>query len=318
MNDRYGKRAKGSSPLRNLPLLLVVVLVLIGCVFAAQKKGLLPTGGGEEAAAASSSAPAEPETDMGPAEADAQVSHAPADSVIAPTGKAEDTAVPVQTAQDQSAEPAPGLSASQITPGLPGEGILVCIDPGHGGKDPGCNTEERLEKDDVLALGLAMRAAMEKLGMKVIMTREDDTFIPLDERCEIANKADATYYISVHRNIYGDSSVYGNEIWKSSNASDEASTLADNLMSALEQAGIQKNRGVREGSQDHNGDYAVLRNSKMPSVLLEMGFLQNKKDNKLFDRNMDLYAEKMANAVLDTWEEYHVNLDEDVVNADAS
>lgn len=312
MNERYGKRAKSGSPLKNLPLLLLVLVLVIGGALAARRMGLLPSSGGS---ADASAVVEEPVTDAGPEAEDASVSHAPIASIIGPTLTDDENPKPEQTAAQADSSP---VGTANITPALPGEGITVCIDPGHGGKDPGCNTEKRLEKDDVLKLGLAMRTAMEAQGITVVMTREDDTFIPLDQRCEIANNAGATYYISIHRNIYESSEVYGNEVWKSSNASEEASTLADNVMSGLVSAGIQKDRGVREGSQDGHGDYLVLRNTSMPSVLLEMGFVQNKKDNKYFDENIDAYAEAITKAVLDTWEEYHVDMSDAVVNLDGA
>jgi hypothetical protein len=113
------------------------------------------------------------------------------------------------------------------------------------------------------------------------------------------------------------SDVYGTEIWKCSTASEEAAALADNLMDALEGVGVQRARGVKEGSQSGSGDYYVLNHTKMPSALLEMGFMQNKKDNKYFDKNVDEYAEALTQAVLDTWEEFHVDLD-DVASMDKS
>ena len=289
----------------NASLAILIILLLAAGGFAAYRMGVFSHK--QEAEPAAESTVAEEAAE------DASVSHAPAASVIAPILSEEESSTSAAAELSQEEQSAPADPVEE--PGLAAEDIIVCIDPGHGGKDPGCNTETRLEKDDVLKLGLAMRTAMEAQGIKVIMTREDDTFIPLDERCHIANKADATYYISVHRNIYGSDDVYGDEIWKSSNASEEASALADNVMSALEGVGIQRNRGVREGSQDGNGDYAVLRNTKMCSILLEMGFMQNKKDNKYFDKNVDAYAEAVTQAVLDTWEEFHVDLD-DVANLD--
>lgn len=304
MNDRrYGKRAKRSSPLGTAALLLLVAVLLGGGAFAAMKMGLLPPKKPEQP----EQSVVEPVVETVD---DAEVSHAPAASLIAPVfiDDVSDTAA-------ESSAPAQTEKATTEAPGLPGEGITVCIDPGHGGKDPGCNTPKRLEKDDVLRLGLAMRTAMEAQGIKVIMTRDDDTFIPLDERCHIANKAKANYYISVHRNIYESDDVYGIEVWKSGNASEEAAALADNLMSGLESAGIQRSRGVKEGSQDGHGDYYVLGNTKMPCALLEMGFMQNRKDNKYFDKHLEDYAENITQAVLDTWMEYHVDLD-DVENLD--
>jgi N-acetylmuramoyl-L-alanine amidase len=289
--------------LGNASLAILIILLLAAGGFAAHRMGVFSHK--QEAEPAAESTVAEEVVE------DASVSHAPAASVIAPILTEEESSTSAAAELSQEEQP----TEEAVEPGLPGEGITVCIDPGHGGKDPGCNTEKRLEKDDVLKLGLAMRTAMEAQGIKVVMTREDDTFIPLDERCSIANKADATYFISVHRNIFGSDDVYGDEIWKSSNASEEASALADNVMSVLEGVGMQRNRGVREGSQDGNGDYAVLRNTKMCSILMEMGFMQNKKDNKYFDKNVDAYAEAVTQAVLDTWEEFHVDLD-DVANLD--
>jgi N-acetylmuramoyl-L-alanine amidase len=291
--------------LGNASLAILIILLLAAGGFAAYRMGVFSHKQEAEPAAESTAAEEAAE--------DASVSHAPAASVIAPILSEEESSTSAAAELSQEEQPAPADPVEE--PGLAAEDIIVCIDPGLGGKDPGCNTETRLEKDDVLKLGLAMRTAMEAQGIKVIMTREDDTFIPLDERCEIANKANATYFISVHRNIFGSDDVYGDEIWKSSNASEEASALADNVMSGLEGVGMQRNRGVREGSQDGNGDYAVLRNTKMCSILLEMGFMQNKKDNKYFDKNVDAYAEAVTQAVLDTWEEFHVDLD-DVANLD--
>jgi N-acetylmuramoyl-L-alanine amidase len=310
LNDRrYGKRTKRSSPLGNALLVLLVVLLLGGGVFAAKKMGLLPP---KKASQAESSAV---ETLAETAE-DASVSHAPAASLIAPVFDDEEE----KPSEEQAVQTAQETVTTPLKPALPGEGITVCIDPGHGGKDPGCNTPDRLEKDDVLRLGLAMRTCMEAQGITVIMTRDDDSYPTLDDRCHIANKAKVDYFISVHRNIYaGDdaSDVYGTEIWKCSTASEEAAALADNLMDALEGVGVQRARGVKEGSQSGSGDYYVLNHTKMPSALLEMGFMQNKKDNKYFDKNVDEYAEALTQAVLDTWEEFHVDLD-DVANMDKS
>lgn len=271
MSSNYGKRAVKTPTRRKspVPVLLLIVVLLVGTVAAGSRFGLLPLNLFHR--------------NPSPAPA-AEISAEPAEA-SAPVVVAEPEPEP---------EPEP----------LPGEGIIVCIDPGHGGKDPGCNTEERLEKDDVLKLALCMREKMEAQGITVVMTREDDTFIKLMDRCEIANKAHANYYISVHRNTAG-GVAYGNEIWKSYNATEEASSLADSIMAGLNQVGIQRDRGVQEGSQDHNGDYAVLRATNMPSVLLEMGFIENKKDNKLFDKNMDAYSESITQAVLDTWQEFH-------------
>lgn len=213
---------------------------------------------------------------------------------------AEVSAEPVEEPEPEP-EPEPEIH-------LPGEGIRVCIDPGHGGRDPGThnpNEESRTEKIDNMRLALAVQEKMEEQGIEVILTRaNDDEFPSLMERCDIANKAKVNYFISLHRN-FAEGNPSGIEVWKSYNASEESSTLADVVSAALEDAGVTRNRGVSAGSQDHNGDYAVLRATEMPGILIEMGFMGNEEDNKLFDDNMEAYAGAITQSVLDVHEQYH-------------
>lgn len=183
--------------------------------------------------------------------------------------------------------------------------FTVCLDAGHGGVDAGCATEERYERDDNLRLTLAIQEAMEAQGIQVILTRSDDTYLSLEDRCAIANEAEADFFLSLHRN-YASGIAYGVEVWKSHNASDEASALADAVSAALEEVGVQRNRGIHTGSQSSDQeDYYVLRSTSMPSLLIEMGFLENAEDNRLFDTYLNDYAEAITQAVLDTYEEFH-------------
>ncbi|MCD7837672.1 MAG: N-acetylmuramoyl-L-alanine amidase [Clostridiales bacterium] len=178
--------------------------------------------------------------------------------------------------------------------------ITVCLDPGHGGNDPGCSDSGRQEKDDTLNLALAVRECMEEAGITVIMTREDDTYVSLDDRCYIANEADVDYFISIHRN-YASGVANGVEVWKSTNASDASIYLADAVAAGLEEVGVSRNRGVHTGSQGSEySDYQVLRETAMPGVLIEMGFIENGDDNWYFDTYLEEYAEAITQAVLDT------------------
>lgn len=97
-----------------------------------------------------------------------------------------------------SASPAPAQDKAPL--GL----RTICLDPGHGGKDPGCVSRDgkTYEKDIVLAIGLKVREKLRKAhpGMKVLMTREDDTFIELGERAAIANRGNAGLFLSIHVN----------------------------------------------------------------------------------------------------------------------
>lgn len=182
------------------------------------------------------------------------------------------------------------------------EPIVVCLDPGHGGKDPGTHAPDgTLEKDDVLRLALAVRDAMEEQGIEVIMTRDDDTFVELEQRPAIANEANADYFISFHRNS-AEMDANGVEIWYSASAGDATAALAKRVEEGLTAAGVSRDRGANAGSQSGSGDYAVCRLSEMPAVLIEMGFMNNEEDNRLFNENMDAYADALAQAVLEDHE----------------
>lgn len=188
----------------------------------------------------------------------------------------------------------------------PPTGILVCIDPGHGGNDGGTgDPEKRLEKTDNLTLAEALKHEMELAGIEVVMTREEDKYVSLDDRCYIANRSGANYLISLHRNSF-DGEVKGVEVWRSHNANDEALTFAENVHDGLIDVGISNDRGVRMGSQSNpNFDLQMNRNTEMPSVLVELGFIDVDEDNELYDTNMKAYCRSMAQAVLDTYAAYH-------------
>jgi delta-lactam-biosynthetic de-N-acetylase len=179
---------------------------------------------------------------------------------------------------------------------------VICIDAGHGGKDQGSDYKNRLEKDDNLALALALQAYLEEKGTTVIMTREDDTFLKLSERCSVANNSNADYLISLHRN---DGDGYGVETWVCSEASEETLALAGSIMDGLETVGIQKNRGVKKGSQKSaSSNYYITGNAAMPACIVELGFIDNAKDNTLFDAKRTEYVAAIGDAILSTWSTY--------------
>lgn len=184
-------------------------------------------------------------------------------------------------------------------------GIKVCIDAGHGGNDGGTSDKDRLEKNDNLELSKVVKEEMEFRGIEVVMTREEDVYVSLDKRCEIANDSGADYLISLHRNAAG-GIANGVEVWRSHRADDEAISFANHVHDHLIEAGISHDRGVRIGSQSsENFDLQMNRNTNMPSVLIELGFIEMEEDNKLYDANKEAYAQALAQAVLDTYEEFH-------------
>lgn len=175
--------------------------------------------------------------------------------------------------------------------------ICVVIDPGHGGNDVGAVNGGRYEKDDNLRLALKVKECLEEKGIDVILTRSDDTFISLENRCKIANSHSADLYVSLHRNS-AKPDAQGVEIWIGSENSYRARSLAKYMLDGLSEAGISQNRGVRVGYiSGENKDYYVNKNTDMPSCLVELGFITNNKDNELYDKNIDVYAQVIANAI---------------------
>ena len=171
---------------------------------------------------------------------------------------------------------------------------IVCIDPGHGGTDVGAVRGNRYEKSDNLRMAKAVKSLLEVQGIKVVMTRDNDANPSLSGRCDIANKAKADYFLSIHRNSFGNQTATGAEIWVHHAAQqstvDKAQRILDEVLSVC-----GKNRGVKKGyTGNPNADYAINRESNMASALLELLFISSDYDNGLYDRYFDKLAEAVA------------------------
>ena len=180
--------------------------------------------------------------------------------------------------------------------------ISVCLDPGHGDHDPGAVNGERLEKDDNLRVALLVRDNLEAKGIRVYMTRDDDTFLSLEERCALANKKKCTLFVALHRNSAESGS--GVEVWVENTPEKVDWALAENILNGLSEAGISKARGVKSGYvHNPDGNYYVNAHTKMPSCLVELGFITSDTDNALFDEHLNDYAKEIADAIEKTLQE---------------
>lgn len=175
---------------------------------------------------------------------------------------------------------------------------VVCIDPGHGGTSSGAANGKRMEKDDNLRLSLLVRDVLEERGYTVVMTRDDDSDVSLEDRCKIANKARASLFVSIHRNSSTSPNAVGMEMWVHSMNPTDDNLLAQNILDNLQVAGISQNRGIHSGYRDGADlNYYINRNTKMPSVLAEIGFISSKADNKDFDEKLEDYALAIADGI---------------------
>lgn len=208
----------------------------------------------------------------------------PADGGVLP--ETEDPTGEVGTKPDTSVTPdptlppvtgviaLPGQTGNANQPGTTGKHLVV-LDAGHGQHDPGAiGVTERKEKDFNLAMVLKV-AELLRLDpqFEVVLTRSDDTFVELINRAPIANNLNAEAFISIHANTApGSPSVGGSESYY---YHPSGKTLAEVLQTYLAQATGFKDRKVKLG------DLRVLRDSKMPATLLEIGFLSNKEEEAI-------------------------------------
>lgn len=168
----------------------------------------------------------------------------------------------------------------------------VVIDPGHGGRDPGAVFEGRQEKDDNLALALAVGELLENNGIDVVFTRTTDVYDSPYEKAVISNNADADYFVSLHRNSSqtpGVGSGVQTLVYEDQGIPAE---MARNINEELSRLGFQ-NLGV-----DERKGLVVLRRTKAPAVLVETGFINSEEDNALFDEKFDDIAAAIANGIM--------------------
>lgn len=169
--------------------------------------------------------------------------------------------------------------------------IKIFIDPGHGGIDSGAVNGTRLEKDDNLKMSIAVGDRLISNGFKVAYSRTDDKFVSLQDRVKMANDFGADLFLSFHRNAYIRNSANGVEFWISSgclrNTIDWANTIYSNVVSTY----AQTQRGIK------SGNLYVCKNTNMPAVLLEIGFITNDIDNSTFDSYFSRYADSIVSAI---------------------
>lgn len=212
---------------------------------------------------------------------------------------------------------------------------VVVIDPGHGGHDPGAAGAQGFEKDVNLAAALALKERLERSSRyRVVLTREDDTYVPLEQRVRVAQRAGADLFISLHSDSGPDATVRGASVYT---LSDKASNRAARFVKQDDwfmKASLTGDRGVQDilfdltqrATKNRSAAFAqtlvgriegkapLLRRSQrdagfmvllapdVPAVLLEMGFLTNAEDEQ-FLRDPQQRS-RLMNAVGDSIDDY--------------
>ena len=174
---------------------------------------------------------------------------------------------------------------------------IIVIDPGHGGIKPGSSSPNGVvEKDLNLKISLKLEKALKDLGYNIIMTRNDDSHIDLEDRSNVANNKFADIFVSVHANSFTKPDVNGIEVLYTPVDGDP---IKDGLEKGLAKAVLDSliketgavNRGLRKSP-----NLVVTRKSNMPAILVEVGFLSNAKEEKLITN--DDYQEKLIKGII--------------------
>ncbi|MEN8126884.1 MAG: N-acetylmuramoyl-L-alanine amidase [Planctomycetota bacterium] len=168
---------------------------------------------------------------------------------------------------------------------------IVVVDPGHGGRDPGAQSILGYwEKDVNLIIARKLASYLENRGATVIMTRNSDTFVELNERAEIANRAGADLFVSVHADSHPSSSQNGYTIYVARSASWSSKKIGVAIERTMGQTGLSS-VGIR------NQDFRVLVRTRCPAVLVECGYLTNPSEADMLYQ--DDFQNRVARAIAD-------------------
>lgn len=193
----------------------------------------------------------------------------------------------------QTAAPAPQTPAPS-TPPVPTNRRVVVIDAGHGGSDPGAVGIGGLrEKDVVIDISRQVSQILERNGVTVVMTRQDDRTIDLAPRTQLANRVNANLFVSIHANAINMSrpDVNGLETYYYSSGQRLAQTIHRSMLRSFTN---MRDRGVRRAR------FYVLRHSNMPAVLVETGFVTGRDDARMLANPTERtrMAEAIAQGIL--------------------
>lgn len=258
----------------------------------------------------------------------------PANTRIVASAVQKPAVPPSQAAVQTPSAPAQAAVPQQLPRTGSGRRVVV-VDPGHGGKDPGTSANNVVEKNVNLAIGLELEKILKSGGFNVVMTRRTDVYLKLQERTDIANKADADLFVSIHVNALPSSkTASGFEIYLmalptdkdalelakienreyvegksgASEAEDKRTEMLLRILGDMQQNNkISESTGLAEAlfsAGRQNGlpmrrvaqaPFFVLRGAGMPAVLLETGFVTNVNEAKLLAHSG--YQQRIAKAM---------------------
>ncbi len=170
----------------------------------------------------------------------------------------------------------------------------VVMDAGHGGSDFGAVYNGRYEKNDTLALTLAVGNILQNAGINVVYTRTEDVYETPYRKAQEGNLSGADYFISIHRNSSPYPNTYAGVESLVYSKGGVAEIIAKYINRQLSYLGF-RNIGITE-----RPNLIVLNSTQMPAVLVEVGFINTDADNALFDLEFEAIAEAIAYGILES------------------
>ncbi|HEY9735476.1 MAG TPA: DUF3747 domain-containing protein [Trichocoleus sp.] len=189
---------------------------------------------------------------------------------------------------------APAPATVPVAPSIPQGQVVVVLDPGHGGRDPGAVGIGGIQEKAInLAIAQRVQQRLQQAGVTVVMTRSDDREIDLDPRVVLAGQVGGDVFVSIHANAINMSrpDVNGLETYYYSSGQQLAQTIHNNVLRGTD----LRDRGVRQAR------FYVLRYSAMPAVLVETGFVTGAQDAARFQNASarDQIGDAIANGILE-------------------
>jgi len=171
--------------------------------------------------------------------------------------------------------------------------MKICVDPGHGGDDPGLQAFGLMEKNVCLDIAVKLKELLEHENVQVVLTRNRDETLEPSERTERINRSGADYAISIHCNggavsAKGVETVYG----QGTSAGKE---MAESILKEIANLGVEKRRAYSKLNAKREDYYFFIRETSVTTVLVKTAFLTNPSDNRMLSQNS--FRKKIANAI---------------------
>ncbi len=176
------------------------------------------------------------------------------------------------------------------------EEVLIVIDPGHGGEDWGTYYGDIYEKKVNLDVSLRLGKLLQNAGIKVIYTREKDDFVDLRKRSDIANELKAALFISIHHNQMPDNPGYkGTETLYCTSSNTSPDVMNGKKFAQIIQDELVESLKTVDNGIIYRPNLSVLRHTKMPAVIAEIGYISNKTDRA--NIGLPAFRQKAADAL---------------------